>query len=56
MGIKKVIVFIEMKRTTGGVVSKEQDDWRNEVMALGFDAYVCYGWDAAKEIITGYLK
>jgi hypothetical protein len=46
------VVFIEMKRATGGVVSEDQEEWRNEVMALGFDAHICFGFDDAVKVIN----
>lgn len=45
-------VFIEMKRKKGGVVSEEQESWRKEVIALGFEAHICRGFDEAVAVIT----
>lgn len=45
-------VFIEMKRQKGGVISEEQEIWRNEIVALGFDAHICRGFDEAVDVIN----
>lgn len=46
---------IEMKRITGGTLTKEQKAWQEGLNAAGIPAYVCKGFDAAKEIIDSYL-
>jgi len=48
-------VFIEMKRKTGGTVSKEQKQWLERLRVLGFDAYVCKGAKEAIEAVQKYL-
>ncbi len=49
-------VFIELKRKTGGVVSPEQEQWRQEVSALGFEAHICHGFDDAVTLINEIRK
>jgi hypothetical protein len=34
------IIFVELKRPKGGVLTKRQEWWRRELWRLGFDAYV----------------
>jgi hypothetical protein len=49
---KRCLVFVEMKRTKGGTVSKEQKEWieaLNEVNNV--EAKVCYGFDEAVKFI-----
>lgn len=45
------IFFLEMKRTKGGVVSPEQQEWIDALNSLGLSAKVCRGYDEAKEFI-----
>jgi hypothetical protein len=45
----KELLFIEMKRTKGGVVGKEQKEWLKFLTAIGVQAVVCKG---AEEAIT----
>ena len=51
------LIFIEMKKAKGGVVSMEQKIW---VQALdscdGVKAYVCHGADQAINILKGFIK
>ena len=44
-------LFIELKRTKGGVVSAEQKDWLEYLRGCGYRAEVCKGWDAARLVI-----
>ena len=48
-------LFIEMKRTKGGRVSKEQQQWMNQLWEQGYAAYVCCGWEQAARTIKIYL-
>lgn len=48
-------VFIEMKRKSGGTVSKDQKEWLERLRVLGFDAYVCKGAKEAIEVVQKYL-
>lgn len=54
---KKRLVCIEMKRQKGGTVSKLQKEWinaLNECEEVG--AYVCRGFDQAKDLIVNLTK
>jgi len=44
-------LWIEMKRMSGGVVSKDQKDWHSYLMSIGDTVIVCKGADAAKQMI-----
>ena len=49
-------LFLEIKRTRGGVVSPEQAGWIANLEAQGYRACVCYGWEAAWNLIVRYLE
>ena len=49
-------LWIEMKRTKGGVVSKEQKDWIAYLNEIGGTAVVCKGFEEAKEVVMGFLN
>ena len=49
-------LFVEMKRTKGGSVSKEQKDWIAYLQAQGYQAIVCRGFEEAKREIECYLS
>lgn len=49
-------LFIELKRSKGGVVSEDQRAWLDRLRLQGYRAEVARGWDAAREIIEEYLK
>lgn len=42
------IVFVELKRPKGGVVSARQKWWADKLRALGFDHYYIYDADDVK--------
>lgn len=48
-------LWVEMKRANGGTVSKEQKKWGKAMVEQGYQAYVCYGWIEAKNVICDYL-
>ena len=48
-------LWIELKRTKGGVVSAEQTQWIADLNEQGYLAVVCYGWRAAWAVIIEYL-
>jgi len=48
-------MFIELKRTKGGVVSHEQDRMLKLLQGQGYDCYVVRGADSAIKTITKYL-
>jgi hypothetical protein len=47
----KEVLFIEMKRKFGGVVSPEQLAWIKALSGLGYPATVCEGFDEAKALL-----
>ena len=48
-------LWIEMK-AMGGRVSREQERWQTELMGQGYMCAVCYGADAAIEMIKKYMQ
>ena len=49
---------VELKRTTGGIVSKEQKVWHEEINSLGINntqAYICKGAGEAIKVVSHYL-
>lgn len=48
-------LWIEMK-AVGGRVSKEQEQWRKDLLEQGYMSVVCYGADAAIEVIKKYMQ
>lgn len=48
-------LFIELKKRVGGVVSKEQGEWRELLSGYGNCVRVCAGWEVAKDAIIEYL-
>lgn len=53
--INNQLIFIEMKRVKGGVVSPEQREWHIALNTAGIPTYVCHGSDEAIELINQYL-
>lgn len=49
-------LYIELKRTVGGRVSKEQREWLGKLNAQGYYTAVCQGWEEAKNAIEWYLQ
>lgn len=49
-------LWIEMKRATGGRVSVEQKDWIEYLIAEGYHALVCHGFDDARRQIGEFLQ
>lgn len=49
--MKDSLLFIEMKRTKGGVVSPEQKAWIGAFNQMGIPAHVAKGFGEAKEIL-----
>ena len=49
-------LWIEMKRTKGGVVSVEQADWIEYLQGLGYAAGVCRGCDEAKAVAEEHRR
>jgi len=50
-------LFIEMKRAEKSLstVSEAQRDWITNLCANGYRAEICYGWEAARDVILDYL-
>jgi hypothetical protein len=46
------IIFVELKRPKGGVVSARQKWWANKLKTLGFDHYYVYDMEAVKSFDT----
>ena len=44
-------IAVEMKRVKGGVVSAEQKEWGEYLLAIGWKWHICRGFDEAKEIL-----
>jgi hypothetical protein len=53
--IPSLFLYIEMKRTKGGAVSKEQKDWIAYLTKNGYKAVVCRGCDEAKKAFLDQL-
>lgn len=49
-------LFIELKRRKYSTVSKAQEDWIALMWERGNAAYVCYGWEEARDRIEEYLN
>ena len=47
---------IELKRTVNAKLSDEQRFWIDHLNAMGYNAHVCKGADAAIAVIENYLK
>lgn len=45
------ILFIEMKRSKGGVLSEHQERWIEAIREAGGKVFVCEGFEEAKEVI-----
>ncbi len=50
-------LYIEMKapKPHGRIASKKQQEFISRMLVAGYDAEVCYGWDAARLAISKYL-
>ncbi|QRN55916.1 VRR-NUC domain-containing protein [Dyella caseinilytica] len=48
-------LYIEMKRTEGGRLSKEQREWRDHLTASGYEWAMCEGHVEAIAVISDYL-
>ena len=48
-------LYIELKRISGGRVSKEQREWLEALSEQGYKAIVCKGWEDATREIMDYL-
>lgn len=52
----KHTLFIEMKRTKGGVVSATQKEWVKAIQDTGVPCEVCKGFDEAKVFLDKWIK
>lgn len=48
-------LWIELKKTKNAKVSKEQQEWLDNMKLLGYAGFVAYGWVHAVSLITLYL-
>lgn len=48
-------LYIEMKAGRNKA-SENQKQWLSNLNAQGYYAVLCYGWNAASEVITNYLE
>lgn len=49
-------LYIELKRRKYGRVSSDQLEWLEALMRQGYECAVCCGWEAARDVITEYLR
>ena len=48
-------LYIELKRREGGRVSPEQNMMIDALREQGYRVEVCRGWEAARDVIAGYM-
>lgn len=48
-------LYIEMK-VRGNKPTENQKEWIANLRNQGYKAEICYGWESAAEVITGYLE
>lgn len=48
-------LFVELKRTRGGVVSPEQRAWHDRLRRQDYRVEVCKGWQAGAVVVADYL-
>ena len=49
-------LFIEMKRSVGGTLTKEQREWLTMLEGNGYCAKCCHGADKAIALIDAYMR
>jgi hypothetical protein len=49
-------LYIELKRKGAGKPSQEQLDFLADMRQAGYSAYICHGWEAARDCILEYLN
>ena len=49
-------LYIELKKRQGGVVSDAQSEWIELMKEVGNAAFVCYGWEQARDRLVEYLE
>jgi hypothetical protein len=47
--------FIELKRK-GNYPSPIQKAWMSELTEQGYAVHLCYGWEAARDVLVAYLE
>jgi hypothetical protein len=52
--IRNILVFIEMKSAKGRL-SPKQKEWIDELKKGGEHAFVCYGFEQAKEVLNSFI-
>jgi len=50
------LIFVEMKRTKGGVVSKDQEEWLSALNDANQSIAVCKGATKACAYVMGFMK
>lgn len=53
--INGLVVWLEMKRKTGGVISASQKEWLERLESAGQNVHVARGLDEAMEIVKTYV-
>lgn len=54
--INQQLIFVELKRTSGGIVSKVQKDWIEALKNAGQVTKVCKGFAEFKTVVDEYIK
>lgn len=49
-------LYIELKKRQDGVVSKAQSEWIELMRTVGNAAFVCFGWEEARDRLVEYLE
>lgn len=49
-------LYIELKRASGGTLSKEQRQWLKALRTFGYRAEVCHGWEEAAKVLEEYMN
>lgn len=49
-------LYIELKKSGGGKLSRNQQDWLSFLSGEGHQAVCCIGWDDARAVIIDYLR
>jgi hypothetical protein len=50
------MLFVEMKRERGGVVSSEQKYWISLLQSCGFETAVCKGYKEAEDFVNKHIE
>jgi len=54
--VPEICLWIEMKRSNGGSLSKYQKDWLAYLRDIGHNTMVCYGYEDAVQKVTQLLS